>query len=141
MGDYDEMEVETADNPPRLKSTIQRGTYREDAPRFGGASKEVPKATGPAKSVEGWVVFVTGIHEESRDEDLHEAFAEYGDIKNLYLNLDRQTGFVKGYAIIEYGEFEHAETAAKHMNGAELLGQQLRVDFAFSNGAINKRRR
>eukprot|EP00445_Apocalathium_hangoei_P060231 CAMPEP_0204096718 /NCGR_PEP_ID=MMETSP0360-20130528/192082_1 /ASSEMBLY_ACC=CAM_ASM_000342 /TAXON_ID=268821 /ORGANISM="Scrippsiella Hangoei, Strain SHTV-5" /LENGTH=158 /DNA_ID=CAMNT_0051046059 /DNA_START=55 /DNA_END=530 /DNA_ORIENTATION=- len=155
--DYDEDEG----SKPTTRKIKGRGA--EDDDRYAGKAGKFERLAhdddeaGPARSIEGWVIVVSGVHEEAQEDDVFEAFAEFGDIKNLHLNLDRRTGFVKGYAFIEWTaepafvkgyafiEYEtksEAAKAIKGMDGQVLLDQKMTVSWAFTkpSGAARRRR-
>ena len=61
------------------------------------------------KSADGYCLCVTGLGPDTNEEDLIDQFSEYGEVRNCVLNLDRRTGFVKGYCLLEYATAEQAK--------------------------------
>ncbi|KAI8801875.1 putative polyadenylate-binding protein [Cladochytrium replicatum] len=112
-----------------------RGGHDRDFHKDDFEALDESESTGRAqRSVEGWIVLITGVHEEATEEDVKEKLADFGEVKNFHMNLDRRTGFVKGYALVEYLTSKEAKNAIDALNGTELLGKKIGADFAFVRG-------
>lgn len=91
-------------------------------------------------AVEGWILFVSGLHEETDEDDVYSKFADFGQIKNLSINLDRRTGFFKGYALVEFETYDAALKAKEELDGSDFYEQQMNVSWAFVKGPNARRR-
>ena len=85
----------------------------------------------PAPSAGGWTVFCMNLDEECSEEEIYDLFADYGEIKDIYILANKATLMVKGFALVKYGNYQEAERAISDLNGKLFYGKSLRVEFAF----------
>jgi len=75
-------------------------------------------------------LFVGSISWNITWQELKEAFSEFGEVGFVKIVTDRETGRSKGFGFVEFANAEEATAAKEAMDGKELDGRAINVDFA-----------
>ena len=75
-------------------------------------------------------LYVGNLSYNIRDDDLHQAFAQYGTVSSAKVMMDRDTGRSKGFGFVEMGSDPEAQAAINGMNGQALDGRAIVVNEA-----------
>jgi RNA recognition motif-containing protein len=75
-------------------------------------------------------LFVGNLSYQTTQEELHAAFAQYGNVESVNIITDRTTGQPRGFAFVEMSDQNEAEAAIAQLNGADLRGRALNVNIA-----------
>ncbi|MET0101651.1 MAG: RNA-binding protein [Sedimenticola sp.] len=75
-------------------------------------------------------IYVGNLSYRMTDDELRDAFAEFGSVDSAKIIMDRDTGRSKGFGFVEMPNQSEGEAAIKALNDAELGGRSLRVNEA-----------
>ena len=75
-------------------------------------------------------LYVGNLPYSFRDEDMQQAFSQFGSISSAKVMMERDTGRSKGFGFVEMGNDAEAQAAIKGMNGQAMGGRNLVVNEA-----------
>ena len=75
-------------------------------------------------------LYVGNLAFQTTEASLKSAFEKFGEVAEVKLITDRETGRSRGFAFVVMSTGEQAQKATEQMHGAQLDGRALRVNEA-----------
>ena len=75
-------------------------------------------------------LYVGNMSFKTTEDDLRNAFGQFGSVTDVYIANDRETGRPRGFAFVTFATAEESKVAIEKMNGVDLDGRQLTVNEA-----------
>lgn len=73
-------------------------------------------------------IYVGNLSYDATEEDLREAFAQYGQVSEVNVITDRETGRPRGFAFVEMPDGAEAREAIEKVNLQEIAGRSVTVN-------------
>jgi RNA recognition motif-containing protein len=75
-------------------------------------------------------IYVSNLSYNVTDEDLHEFFAEYGEVSSARVITDKFTNRSRGFGFVEMSDDEAAKKAIAELDGGIVEGRAIKVSEA-----------
>jgi len=92
-----------------------------------------PGKSPPRRRARETKLYIGNISFQTFDETVRETFEEFGDVSDVYLPVDRETGRPRGFGFVTMG-VEDAENAIEQLDGRDVDGRFWRVNIAQAKG-------
>jgi len=74
-------------------------------------------------------IYVGNIPFSASEDDLHDLFADHGEVVSVKFIMDRETGRFRGFGFVEMEDAE-AAAAIEALDGGDMGGRSLKVNEA-----------
>jgi len=105
------------------------GLLRHSALTAGAPTSSSPALFNAARHM-STKLFVGGLSWGTNDQSLREAFCSFGEVTEARVITDRDTGRSRGFGFVNFSNSDDAKEAVTKMDGQELEGRSVRVNFA-----------
>ena len=75
-------------------------------------------------------IYVGNLSYRATEDQLREAFGHYGQVSQVSIIMDRETGRSRGFAFVEMPNNEEAQSAIENLNQQEVAGRRVTVNEA-----------
>ena len=75
-------------------------------------------------------IYVGNLSYQLSEDDLRDAFGEFGEVTSARIIFDRETNRSKGFGFVEMSDDDAAKAAIEALDGTELGQRTLRVNEA-----------
>ncbi|MCA9346193.1 RNA-binding protein [Candidatus Saccharibacteria bacterium] len=75
-------------------------------------------------------LFVGGLPFATTDDELAQAFSQFGTVVSAKVITDRETGRSRGFGFVEFGSDDEGKAAVAGMDNKELGGRTIHVSEA-----------
>jgi RNA recognition motif-containing protein len=80
-------------------------------------------------------IYIGNLSFDAEAEDVRRLFAEYGEVKQCSLPLDRESGRKRGFAFVEMANAAAEKAAIDDLQNVEWMGRAIRVNKAEPRGS------
>lgn len=91
------------------------------------------------EDAKSWV-YAGGIPYELSEGDIVCVFSQYGEILEISLSRDKETGKSRGFGFLKYEDPRSCELAVDNLNGAAIVGRRIKVSFANNVKALKSKK-
>ncbi len=75
-------------------------------------------------------IYVGNLSFDATEDDIRQAFAEFGNVDSVNIIMDRETGRSRGFAFVEMPDAGQAKEAIEKINLSEIAGRRVTVNEA-----------